>query len=115
LARFHPQPKDPALFGLSAAARPIQLYAGRVAVEKKLEAFLTLRTQGTKVVVGAGPALQELRDRYTDVVFTGYRYGAELARLMAAADVFVVPSRTDTFGLVIIDALAILGRRSKGH
>jgi glycosyltransferase involved in cell wall biosynthesis len=86
--------------------RPILMYAGRVAVEKGLEAFLELDTPGTKYVVGDGPALSSLRRRYPDVVYAGYRFGEELARHLAAADVFVFPSRTDTFGLVMLEALA---------
>lgn len=86
--------------------RPIALYAGRVAVEKNLDAFLSLKLPGTKYVVGGGPALDELKARHPDVVFTGYRYGEELASHLAAADVFVFPSRTDTFGLVLLEAMA---------
>jgi glycosyltransferase involved in cell wall biosynthesis len=86
--------------------RPIWLYAGRVALEKNLEAFLNLKLDGTKVVVGQGPQLQSLRAKYPDVVFTGYRANGELARTYASADVFVFPSRTDTFGLVMLEALA---------
>jgi glycosyltransferase involved in cell wall biosynthesis len=98
---FRPEPRaslpDP---------RPILLYMGRVAVEKNLEAFLQLRVPGTKYVVGDGPDLARLRSRYPEAVFTGYRFGAELAAHLAAADVFVFPSRTDTFGLVMLEAMA---------
>jgi glycosyltransferase involved in cell wall biosynthesis len=86
--------------------RPILLYAGRVAVEKNLEAFLGLESPGTKYVIGGGPALEELRARFPAAVFTGYKYGEELARHLASADVFVFPSRTDTFGLVLLEAMA---------
>ncbi|HSC09256.1 MAG TPA: glycosyltransferase family 1 protein [Steroidobacteraceae bacterium] len=86
--------------------RPILLYAGRVAVEKNLEAFLGLELPGTKYVIGGGPALEELRAHFPAVVFTGYKYGEELARHLASADVFVFPSRTDTFGLVLLEAMA---------
>jgi glycosyltransferase involved in cell wall biosynthesis len=86
--------------------RPIMLNVGRVAVEKNIGAFLDLDFPGTKVVVGAGPALEKLRVRYPDVLFLGPKHGAELAATYAAADVFVFPSRTDTFGLVNIEALA---------
>lgn len=82
------------------------LYAGRVAVEKNVEAFLDAPVDGTKIVVGGGPALADLQRRYPDVVFTGYLYGAELARTIGSADVFVFPSRTDTFGLVMLEAMA---------
>jgi len=88
------------------SARPILMYVGRVAVEKNLEAYLSLRVPGTKYVVGGGPALEELKLRYTDVIFTGYKHGEELASHLAAADVFVFPSRTDTFGLVLLEAMA---------
>jgi glycosyltransferase involved in cell wall biosynthesis len=86
--------------------RPIMLNAGRVAVEKNLDAFLSLDLPGTKVIVGDGPQLAELKQRYPDVVFTGYRKGDDLARALSAADVFVFPSKSDTFGLVMLEALA---------
>lgn len=86
--------------------RPIMLNAGRVAIEKNLEAFLSLDLPGTRVVVGDGPQLAGLKQRYPDVVFTGYLTGDDLARALSAADVFVFPSRTDTFGLVMLEAMA---------
>lgn len=86
--------------------RPISLYVGRVAVEKNIEAFLALKQPGTKVVVGDGPKLQYLAKKYPDVVFAGVKEGEDLARYFAAADVFVFPSLTDTFGLVLLEALA---------
>ncbi len=86
--------------------RPIQLYVGRVAVEKNIEAFLKTDRPGTKVIVGDGPALSELKARYPDAVFLGKRGGDDLARCYADADVFVFPSKTDTFGLVMIEARA---------
>jgi glycosyltransferase involved in cell wall biosynthesis len=86
--------------------RPIWLYFGRVSVEKGIEDFLALDLHGTKLVVGDGPATERLRRKYPGVVFAGYRFGEELARHIAAADVFVFPSRTDTFGLVLIEAMA---------
>lgn len=91
---------------LQGLARPILLYVGRVAVEKNLEAFLRLKVLGQKVVVGDGPALPDLQRRFPDVCFTGAKHGDELADIYAGADVFVFPSLTDTFGLVILEALA---------
>jgi glycosyltransferase involved in cell wall biosynthesis len=85
---------------------PILLNVGRVAVEKNIEAFLDCPVKGSKVVVGDGPALAALRARYPDVLFLGAKHGAELASAYRAADVFVFPSRTDTFGLVNIEAMA---------
>jgi glycosyltransferase involved in cell wall biosynthesis len=98
---FHP--RDTSGFDL---LRPVYTYVGRVAVEKNLEAFLGLDLPGTKVVVGDGPQLEALRAAYPDVVFAGVKQGEELARYYAQSDVFVFPSRTDTFGLVILEALA---------
>jgi glycosyltransferase involved in cell wall biosynthesis len=86
--------------------RPRLLYVGRVAVEKNLEAFLELECDATKVIVGDGPARAELEALHPNVEWTGYRYGAELADYYANADVFVFPSRTDTFGLVMLEAMA---------
>jgi len=85
---------------------PIWLYVGRVAVEKNIQAFLDLKLDGTKVVVGSGPMLDDLKTKYSDVVFTGPKFGDELASIYAQADVFVFPSKTDTFGLVVVEALA---------
>lgn len=104
LAQFGPQvPPHPAYAALTG---PIMLYVGRVAVEKNIEAFLACRHPGTKVVVGDGPARAELEARYPEARFLGKLEGATLASAYAGADVFVFPSRTDTFGLVIIEALA---------
>jgi glycosyltransferase involved in cell wall biosynthesis len=86
--------------------RPIFLCVGRVAVEKNLPAFLDLDLPGSKVVVGEGPEFERLKARYPDAHFLGHRPNNELARIYASADVFVFPSRTDTFGNVIIEALA---------
>ena len=91
---------------LADLPRPILLNVGRVAVEKNIEAFLSLDVPGTKVVVGGGPALDQLKARYPDALFLGPKRGAELASAYTAADVFVFPSRTDTFGLVNVEALA---------
>lgn len=88
------------------SARPIFLYVGRVAIEKNVEAFLALDLPGSKWVAGEGPALAELKSRYPEVNYLGVLSQAELAKVYAAADVFVFPSRTDTFGLVLLEALA---------
>jgi glycosyltransferase involved in cell wall biosynthesis len=98
--QFHPRAVD---LGLP---RPVFLCAGRVAVEKNLEAFLDLDLPGTKVIVGDGPACAALARKYPQAVFLGARQGEELAQAYAAADVFVFPSKTDTFGLVLLEALA---------
>ncbi|MGO4716424.1 glycosyltransferase family 4 protein [Bradyrhizobium sp. 2TAF24] len=97
---FHPRESD---LGLP---RPVFLSVGRVAVEKNLEAFLSLDLPGTKVVVGDGPARAQLEKQFPDAVFLGARHGEALAEAYAAADVFVFPSKTDTFGLVLLEALA---------
>jgi glycosyltransferase involved in cell wall biosynthesis len=89
-----------------AMPRPIFLTVGRVAVEKNLEAFLSLDLPGTKIVVGDGPARNALAHKFPDAVFLGAMQGEALAAIYAAADVFVFPSRTDTFGLVLLEALA---------
>jgi glycosyltransferase involved in cell wall biosynthesis len=96
-------PPHPSFAGLD---RPIQLFVGRVAIEKNIEAHLASRHEGTKVVVGDGPALDGLRRKYPDALFLGALRGAALASAYSSADVFVFPSRTDTFGLVVIEALA---------
>ncbi len=85
---------------------PKLLYVGRVAIEKNIEAFLALDIPGTKYIVGDGPQRAELELKYPAAVFLGYRHGEDLARHISSADVFVFPSRTDTFGLVMLEALA---------
>jgi glycosyltransferase involved in cell wall biosynthesis len=87
-------------------ARPVFLYAGRLAVEKNIEAFLILELPGSKLVVGDGPDRASLERRYPEVSFTGMLSGEALTRAYASADVLVFPSRTDTFGLVMLEALA---------
>jgi glycosyltransferase involved in cell wall biosynthesis len=87
-------------------AKPIWLYVGRIAIEKNIEAFLRLDLPGTKVVVGDGPARAQLSRDYPDVKFLGPKTGDDLVRHYAASDVFVFPSLTDTFGLVLLEALA---------
>jgi glycosyltransferase involved in cell wall biosynthesis len=101
LELFHPRPKD-----FLSDARPISMFVGRVAKEKNIPAFLDLDVSGTKYVVGGGPMLKSLKKRYPNVKFTGNQSGEELARYYAAADVVVFPSRLDTFGLVLLEALA---------
>lgn len=85
---------------------PVFLYAGRVAVEKNIEAFLRLDLPGVKVVVGGGPQLADLTARYPQTIFAGVREGDDLAQCYASADVFVFPSLTDTFGMVMLEAMA---------
>ncbi|RED46136.1 glycosyltransferase family 4 protein [Aestuariispira insulae] len=85
---------------------PVLLSVGRIAVEKNIGAFLELEAEGTKVVVGDGPQIGELRKKYPDVVFVGAKHGEELVSYYNAADVFVFPSLTDTFGLVMLEAMA---------
>ncbi len=85
---------------------PVFLYVGRVAVEKNLSAFLDLDLPGKKAVVGGGPQLSALRFGYPDVIFTGPLFGETLAEAYASADAFIFPSRTDTYGVVLLEALA---------
>ncbi len=101
LARF--QPSSPAA---APAPRPVFLYVGRIAVEKNLGAFLSLDLPGTKVVVGDGPQRGALARAYPSARFLGELHGESLAQAYAAADVFVFPSLTDTFGLVLLESLA---------
>ncbi len=98
---FKPGPKD-----FLTLPRPIFVYVGRVAVEKNIEGFLALDLPGTKLVIGDGPARPSLQAKFPAAHFVGYKFGAELAAHLAATDVFVFPSRTDTFGLVLLEALA---------
>lgn len=97
---FHPRAIDLCL------PAPVFLSVGRVAVEKNLEAFLDLDLPGTKVIVGDGPARASLEEAYPDAIFLGEKHGEALAEIYAAADVFVFPNRSDTFGLVLLEALA---------
>jgi glycosyltransferase involved in cell wall biosynthesis len=99
-ALFRPRPVR--LFGEG----PVFLYVGRIATEKNITAFLDLDLPGRKVVVGGGPQLEELRARYPGVLFAGKKTGEELAQSYASADVLVFPSRTDTFGMVLLEAMA---------
>ncbi|MEO6388234.1 MAG: glycosyltransferase family 1 protein [Croceibacterium sp.] len=104
LGQFRPEVVPPDLF--FTLPRPIQLYVGRVAVEKNIEAFLSSTHPGSRVVVGDGPALARLLAAFPEVHFLGRQSGQALAACYAGADVFVFPSKTDTFGLVMIEALA---------
>ena len=101
LAQFSPRTG-----GSDPIIRPVFLYVGRVAVEKNIEAFLALDLPGTKVVVGDGPQRSELQSRFPEVSFRGALTGAALAEAYRQADVFVFPSKTDTFGVVMLEALA---------
>lgn len=98
---FHPRDRN-----FLQDERPIFMYVGRVAVEKNIEAFLQLDLPGTKYIVGDGPARATLERRFPRVRFVGVKHGEELARHYAAADVFVFPSHTDTFGIVMLEAMA---------
>ena len=98
---FRPQPSK-----RLGSARPIYLYVGRVAVEKNVEAFLELDLPGSKWVVGTGPALTGIKARHPAVNYLGVLEREDLAQVYAAADVFVFPSKTDTFGLVLLESMA---------
>jgi len=98
---FRPRAKD-----FLRLPRPIAAYVGRVAVEKNIDAFLRMPWHGTKLVIGDGPELPRLKSQYRDAVYAGYRFGTDLAQHLAASDVMVFPSRTDTFGLVNLEAMA---------
>ena len=86
--------------------RPIFVHMGRIAVEKNIEAFLSLDLPGSKLIVGDGPHLEKLKQEFPDVHYTGYKFGEELASYIAASDVFVFPSLTDTFGIVLLEAMS---------
>lgn len=90
----------------SKHTKPILVYVGRLAVEKGIDKFLQLKHPGTKLVIGDGPNRKKLQSQYPDAVFTGYLFGDELARMICTGDVFVFPSKTDTFGLVMLEAMA---------
>jgi glycosyltransferase involved in cell wall biosynthesis len=88
------------------ATKPILLCVSRASIEKGLDDFCSLKTVGTKILVGDGPYLAELKKKYSDVIFTGFKHGDSLAEYYANADVFVFPSKTDTFGVVMLEAIA---------
>jgi glycosyltransferase involved in cell wall biosynthesis len=96
-------PEDPVAYDFP---RPIWIYVGRVAVEKNIEEFLDLDLEGTKIIIGDGPDRERLSAAYPSCRFLGYRFGRELAQHQAGADVFVFPSKTDTFGIVMLEAMA---------
>jgi glycosyltransferase involved in cell wall biosynthesis len=98
---FKPYPKN-----FLTLPRPVAAYVGRVAVEKNIDAFLKMAWSGSKLIVGDGPERARLEREYPDATFIGYRFGKNLAMHLAAADVMVFPSRTDTFGLVNLEAMA---------
>jgi len=98
---FKPRAKD-----FLAMTRPVAAYVGRVAVEKNVEAFLCMPWHGSKIVIGDGPERARLQAAHPQIRFTGFRFGNELADTLGAADVMVFPSRTDTFGLVNLEAMA---------
>jgi glycosyltransferase involved in cell wall biosynthesis len=97
------RPDDPVEYDLDG---PVWVYFGRIAVEKNIEAFLDLSLPGAKIVIGDGPDRQRLEAAYPDCRFLGYKFGRDLARHVAGCDVFVFPSRTDTFGIVMLEAMA---------
>lgn len=85
---------------------PIALYVGRIAIEKNLEDFLSMEWNGTKILVGDGPIRSDLEKKYPDALFVGKKQGKDLAEYYRSSDIFVFPSKTDTFGIVLIEALA---------
>ena len=101
-AQFYPSPS----LSSTPSASPVLLYVGRVAPEKNIEAFLALDSPGQKIVVGDGPQLQQLRQKHRNVTFRGMLTGEPLASAYREADVFVFPSKTDTFGNVVLEAMA---------
>jgi glycosyltransferase involved in cell wall biosynthesis len=104
IAMFKPYDKNISTY--STFERPILLYVGRVAIEKNLRAFLNLKSPGTKVVIGQGPDLAILKNEYPSICFLGEMHNQQLAYHYSAADLFVFPSTTDTFGLVLLEACA---------
>jgi glycosyltransferase involved in cell wall biosynthesis len=86
--------------------KPIALYVGRVAIEKNLEAFLDMKWEGSKIIVGIGPDMHMLKNKYPDARFTGVKTGKDLADHYRSSDLFVFPSKTDTFGMVLVEAMA---------
>lgn len=106
LELFHPGQRNSPKDIYEGLPRPVFVNVGRVAVEKNIEAFLALDLPGSQVVVGDGPQMEQLKRKYPNTHFVGPKFGEDLARHFADADVFVFPSKTDTFGLVIIESMA---------
>lgn len=104
LFEYHDQPLD--LPALAHLPRPLSLFVGRVSYEKNIEAFLAMKLPGTRIVCGVGPLEDNLRQRFPDVVWMGVLPRTELAQIYAASDVFVFPSKNETFGLVMLEAMA---------
>lgn len=100
---FRPAPDKGNIF---KGGRPVAVFLGRVAIEKNIRAFLDIPFEGSKVVIGDGPDLKMLQTDYPEVIFTGYRTGKELAEYVADADVMVFPSKTETFGVVMLESMA---------
>lgn len=100
LETFKPYPKS------LDSKRPIITYVGRVSVEKNIQAFIDLKTEGTKIIVGDGPICEQLQKENPDIKFFGVKKGEELAKLYSEGDVFVFPSKSDTYGLVLLESLA---------
>ena len=96
-------PNDPHQYHLP---KPVWVNVGRVSVEKNIETFLDLELPGSKVIIGDGPDMDRLSKQYPDCTFVGYKFGEELASFIAGGDVFIFPSKTDTFGLVMLEAMA---------
>jgi len=103
---FHTKFRDEENSVYKDLPRPIFVNVGRISVEKNIEKFLEADLPGSKVIVGEGPHLETLRKNYPDAIFTGAKFGDDLSRYFADADVFVFPSLTDTFGLVILESMA---------
>jgi glycosyltransferase involved in cell wall biosynthesis len=97
---FHPRPKN------IATSKPVGIYVGRISKEKSIEDFLSLDLDIEKIVVGDGPILNDLKRKYPQAIFTGPLRGEELAQMYCNADVFVFPSKSDTFGLVVLESIA---------
>ncbi|MCB1651821.1 MAG: glycosyltransferase family 1 protein [Alphaproteobacteria bacterium] len=106
LSLFSPTPQESESNPLDGIPGPIALYVGRIAIEKNIEDMLDMDWPGSKVLIGSGPALETLKRKYPRAHFLGPKTGQELAACYRAADVFTFPSRTDTFGIVLIEALA---------